>query len=280
MTKNEQNRVVAWRLKIIRQATELPRGVAQICRHFGLSRKTYYKWRARYKSHGDAGLCDRPRAPLHFPRATTRNVVSKILYLRERYRFGPARINSYLHRFHNIDVARSTVHRILIRYGMNRLPANQKRQPTGRPWHRYEKPQPGHRLQIDVKFLERIAGSRKRLYQFTSEQLSLLPERAYERGSALHGTQIAARANGEVPEIASAVVGHSVVLQVTPHAFDRIHLRGVGGQELQSEATALSLDVFAHESGAVRSQRLRSTSCADPMAAAFCPCTEHPPVEV
>jgi transposase-like protein len=61
MTKNEQNRVVAWRLRIIREANELPRGVAQTCRHFGLSRKTFYKWRARYKNHGDAGLCDRPR---------------------------------------------------------------------------------------------------------------------------------------------------------------------------------------------------------------------------
>ena len=75
--------------------------------------------------------------------------------------FGPGRIASYLHRFHHLTVARSTVHRILIRYGMNRLPANQKRRPTGRPWHRYEKPQPGHRLQLDVKFLERIAGSQK-----------------------------------------------------------------------------------------------------------------------
>ena len=27
MTKNEQNRVVAWRLKILRQANDLPRGV-------------------------------------------------------------------------------------------------------------------------------------------------------------------------------------------------------------------------------------------------------------
>lgn len=80
------------------------------------------------------------------------------------FAFGPTRITSYLHRFHSVDVAPSTAHRILIRYGMNRLPANQKRQPTGRPWHRYEKAQPGHRLQIDVKFLERIAGSRKRLY--------------------------------------------------------------------------------------------------------------------
>ena len=39
---------------------------------------------------------------------------------------------------------------------MNRLPANQKHQPHGKRWKRYEKPQPGHRLQLDVKFLERI----------------------------------------------------------------------------------------------------------------------------
>jgi hypothetical protein len=95
-------------------------------------------------------------------------VISKILYLRERYHFGPGRIASYLQRFHHLTVAISTVHRILIRYGVNRLPANQTRRPIGRPWQRYEKPQPGHRVQVDVKFLERIAGTRKRLYQFTA----------------------------------------------------------------------------------------------------------------
>ena len=32
MTKNEQNRIVAWRLKLLREATEMPRNVAQgIC---------------------------------------------------------------------------------------------------------------------------------------------------------------------------------------------------------------------------------------------------------
>jgi transposase len=168
MNKNEQNRVVAWRLKLLRQASDLPRGVAHTCRHFGLSRKTFYKWRARYKSHGEAGLCDRPRVPHQSPHATPRAVVSKILYLRQRYHFGPGRTANYLKRFHHLAVARSTVHRILVRYGMNRLPANQKPRPTGRPWKRYEKPQPGHRVQVDVKFLERIAGSRKRLYQFTA----------------------------------------------------------------------------------------------------------------
>jgi hypothetical protein len=77
--------------------------------------------------------------------------------------------NDYLRRFHEVKVACSTVHRILIRHGLGRLPANQKHRPKGRPWKRYEKPQPGHRLQLDVKFLERIAGTPpKRLYQFTA----------------------------------------------------------------------------------------------------------------
>ena len=33
---------------------------------------------------------------------------------------------------------------------------------------RYEKPHPAHRIQVYVKFLVRIPGTRKRLYQFTA----------------------------------------------------------------------------------------------------------------
>jgi len=161
MTKTEQNRVVAWRLKLLHEASVMPRNVAQACRHFGLSRNTFYKWKARHRAHGEAGLLDRPRVPHRSPRATPREVVTKILYLRQRYHFGPGRIAAYLRRFHGLSVACSSVHRILIRHGMGRRPANQKRKPLGRAWQRYEKPQPGHRLQLDVKFLERIAGSRK-----------------------------------------------------------------------------------------------------------------------
>src|SRR5271167_3449562 len=85
MTKTEQNRLVAWRLKVLREASAVPRNVAQTCRHFGLSRKTFYKWKARYEAQGEAGLCDRPRVPHRSPRATPREAVSKILYLRQRY---------------------------------------------------------------------------------------------------------------------------------------------------------------------------------------------------
>ena len=45
MTKNEQNRVLAWRLKLLHEASVMPRNVAQACRHFGLSRKTFINGR-------------------------------------------------------------------------------------------------------------------------------------------------------------------------------------------------------------------------------------------
>src|SRR3979411_2623808 len=124
MTKTEQNRVVAWRLKLLHEASVMPRNVAQACRHFGLSRNTFYKWKARHRVHGEAGLLGRPRVPPRSPRATPREVVTKILYLRQRYHFGPGRIAAYLRRFHGFNVACSAGACILISHGVDRLPAN------------------------------------------------------------------------------------------------------------------------------------------------------------
>ena len=169
MTKGEQARLVAWRLKVLGRAEESTRGVAQTCREFGWSRKTFYKWKKRY-----AARAMPPRSPISRahpdarPRATSQDVVRKILYLRQTYHFGPRRIADYLKRFHQVSIAPSSVHRLLGKHGLSRLPANQKHRPHGKRWQRYEKPQPGHRLQLDVKFLERIPGTRKRLYQFTA----------------------------------------------------------------------------------------------------------------
>jgi transposase InsO family protein len=168
MTKTEQIRLKTWRLKVLQYAAERPRNVARTCRHFGISRRAFYKWKQRYDAYGEVGLYDRSRTPRHSPRATPREVVSKILYLRQHYHFGPARIAAYLKRFHRLTVAPSSVHRLLSKHGMNRLPANQKHRSHTKRWKRYEKPQPGQRLQVDVKFLERIPGTQKRFYQFTA----------------------------------------------------------------------------------------------------------------
>ena len=167
MTKGEQARLTAWRMKLLRHA-ETDRNVARVCRRFGISRKSFYKWKRRHAELGDVGLCDRARTPHRSPRAIAADVISKILYLRQSYHFGAGRITDYLRRFHQVAIAASSVHRILTRHGMPRLPANQKHQSHRKRWQRYEKPQPGHRLQMDVKFLERIPGTQTRLYQFTA----------------------------------------------------------------------------------------------------------------
>lgn len=97
------------------------RRVSHTCRHFGISWKTFYKWKKRYEADGPTGLCDRHCRPHRSPRAFSHEVVSKVLYLRQHYHFGPQRIADYLRRFHELAVAVSSVHRILLRHGMNRL---------------------------------------------------------------------------------------------------------------------------------------------------------------
>ena len=98
MTEAEQARRMAWRFKVLQEACERSRNVARTCRHFGISRQAYYRWKRRYDAHGAAGLADRPSRPLRSPGATPPEVVSKVLCLRQTYHFGPGKIADYLRR--------------------------------------------------------------------------------------------------------------------------------------------------------------------------------------
>ncbi|MBT2392205.1 helix-turn-helix domain-containing protein [Streptomyces sp. ISL-1] len=69
---------------------------------------------------------DRSSAPHHTPHATKAEVVEKILWLRQQYHFGPAKIAMYLQRYHDVKVSSSGVWRILKKVGLNRLPASQQ----------------------------------------------------------------------------------------------------------------------------------------------------------
>lgn len=169
MTEQELERGARRRLAVIRHAQEVSHNVSKTCRYYGISRNLYYKWYRRYEEEGVAGLRDRSRRPLTRPNATDLEVIGKILYLRENYHFGPLKISMYLNRYHAIEISQSGVWRILKRVGMNRLPASQRHKRHEKRWQRYEKPLPGHQVQIDVKFIEPLKGSRKkRYYQFTA----------------------------------------------------------------------------------------------------------------
>ncbi|MEU6408356.1 IS481 family transposase [Microbispora sp. NPDC046933] len=184
--EQQLDRQARHRLAIIRHAEEVTGNVAQTCRYYGISRNAYYIWYRRYQAEGIEGLRDRSSRPKTSPNATRTDVVRKIIHLRQHYHFGPQKIQMYLKRYHDIDISSSGVWRILKRLGMNRLPASQRYKRRDRRWKRYEKQQPGHRVQIDVKFIEPLAPAagqpaaassttgrpttprRKRYYQFTA----------------------------------------------------------------------------------------------------------------
>ena len=59
------------RMRFVMAIERQDEAFAELCRRFKVSRKTGYKWLARYRDAGVAGLVDRSRAPLHHPQALT-----------------------------------------------------------------------------------------------------------------------------------------------------------------------------------------------------------------
>ena len=170
MTEQQLLRMAKRRLAILRHAEEITGNVALTCRYYGISRQVFYKWRRRYHADGLDGLRDRSHRPQVSPNATRTEVVGKLIYLRQHDHFGPAKIAMYLKRYHEVQISPSGVWRILKRLGLNRLPASQRYKRHDKRWKRYEKPLPGHRVQLDVKFIGPLAGAPKpkKYYQFTA----------------------------------------------------------------------------------------------------------------
>ncbi len=122
--------------------------VAAAAESMNISRQCAHKWWSRWQAEGDAGLLDRSSRPICSPNRTPAPIERKIVHLRTKHRLGPDRIAGI------VGVPASTVHRVLVRHGMNRLAWMDR--PTGRVIRRIETSQPGELVHIDVKKLARV----------------------------------------------------------------------------------------------------------------------------
>jgi transposase len=95
------------RLLLVQRITELGWPAAQAAESLGVSRATAYKWLARYRQHGAAGLADRSSRPGRCPHALTPVQVRRVLTARRRHRQGPHRLAWRL------GMARSTIYGVL-----------------------------------------------------------------------------------------------------------------------------------------------------------------------
>lgn len=127
---------------------ETGRPVAHVAAEMGISRPTAYKWWNRWGELGELGLMDRSSRPHSCPNQTSPAMQAQIEELRRTLKLGPARIG------YRLGVPPSTVHRVLVRMGLNRLSWMDR--PTGRVVRRYERERPGELIHVDVKKLGKI----------------------------------------------------------------------------------------------------------------------------
>lgn len=93
----KETHVMDERLKFVVQYLEGTWRMTELCRAFGISRKTGYKVVGRYREEGVAGLSDRSRAPRHHPNAVVPEVREEIENFRDAHKsWGPRKLRAHL----------------------------------------------------------------------------------------------------------------------------------------------------------------------------------------
>jgi putative transposase len=85
------------RVDFIRELEKQEESFAELCRKFGISRQTGYKWQDRYQREGTAGLADQSRAPKTPSGMMAEEIRQRILELRDQHPlWGPVKLRAYL----------------------------------------------------------------------------------------------------------------------------------------------------------------------------------------
>jgi transposase InsO family protein len=119
----------------------------------GVSTRTAYKWLARFRSDGVAGLRDRSSRPRRMPRITPSEWQQQVVTLRREHRMPSPAISRQLRLPH------STVCRILQRAGISRIRDLDPPEPD----NRYQRERPGELVHIDIKKLGKFEQAGKRV---------------------------------------------------------------------------------------------------------------------
>jgi transposase InsO family protein len=87
------------RMQFVLAARTHEESIAALCRRFGVSRRTGYKWLTRFEEEGAPGLFNRSRAPLHRPHTIAEEISEHCLEVRRAHpHWGPLKVRAYLER--------------------------------------------------------------------------------------------------------------------------------------------------------------------------------------
>ena len=135
--------------------------VSIICKRYGISRKTYYKWNNRYNQKGIDGLSDLSKRPHNIKhRKVTSEIQETIVDLRLTKRFGCNRIKFRLRRTIGLSLSTRTIYEILKRHSLNILRCKTK----ARICKRFAMKHPNVMVQMDILGPFYLSNSNQRNY--------------------------------------------------------------------------------------------------------------------
>lgn len=117
------------KIEFVEKASQTGAKVAALCREYGISRPTGYKWIRRFQEQGYSGLDEVSRRPKGSPLATGEEVVMAILAAREAHpSWGPKKLRVLLgRRLKDATPSEATIARVLRRCGRIRSERKQKK---------------------------------------------------------------------------------------------------------------------------------------------------------
>jgi transposase InsO family protein len=107
----------------------------ELCREYGISPKTGYKWKERFLEEGLAGMAEQSRRPDKSPKGLVESVVCEIIRIKEAHRtWGPRKIRQLYARVHGRPTtpSESSFKRVLERAGLVEKRRLRKREESGR----------------------------------------------------------------------------------------------------------------------------------------------------
>ncbi len=113
--------VMDLRYEFVLRALREGKGFGDLCRAYGISPKTGYKWKRRFLAEGLAGLEDRSRQPRRSPSRIAEDVLCELIRIKKDHAaWGPLKIREVYTRKHPHTAApsRSTVKRVLQKAGL------------------------------------------------------------------------------------------------------------------------------------------------------------------
>lgn len=139
--------VMDMRVEFISRAIGGREAISSLCREYGISRVTGYKWLNRYNAKGSVleASIEETRRPHRSPGQTAFGKIQRVLELRRTEGWGARKLRELLLR-EGIELPVITIHRILRRHGL--IPAKDIHRPATR---RFERANPNDLWQMDFK---------------------------------------------------------------------------------------------------------------------------------